>query len=77
MLKFLDGKKSYIGAALGIIAGILQGLGIIDASLAGTLLTAACGIFGAGMAGKAQKIANALAETIATDEEATDGEPVP
>jgi hypothetical protein len=67
-MNFLDGYKSYIGAALGVIVGVLAGLGIIDQEMAGVGLTIATGIFGAGMAGKAQKIANALSETLTTKE---------
>jgi hypothetical protein len=64
-LAFLDGYKSYIGAALGILTGLLQGLGFIDDTLANTGYTVATAIFGAGMAGKAQKIADALKDSLA------------
>lgn len=63
-LNFLNGYKSIIGAALAIVAGVLQGLGVITPELTGTILVVAGGIFGTGIAGKMEKIKNALAETV-------------
>lgn len=66
-MKFLDGYKSYIGAGLGVVVGILQGLGFLSPELATTGYTVATGIFGAGMAGKMQKVGDALAEAVKKD----------
>lgn len=66
-MKFLDGYKSYIGAALGILIALATGLGWLTNEQAGIGLTVATGIFGAGFAGKIQKVADSLGAVIAKD----------
>jgi hypothetical protein len=59
-LNFIDGYKSYLGAAIGLCSGLGQLLGYLDPETAGTLYVIASAVFGAGIAGKAEKLANAF-----------------
>lgn len=59
-MEFLNGYKSYLGAGLGILVGIGQLLGYVDAEVSVKLYAIATAIFGIGFAGKVQKLADAL-----------------
>jgi hypothetical protein len=63
-MKFLDGYKSYIGAGLGVIVGVLMALGYISPEQAAAGGTVATAIFGAGFAGKVAKLTAATYETM-------------
>jgi len=64
MFQFLDGYKSYLGAALAVVVGALQGFGVIDGEALVPAWSIVAGLFGAGVAGKMQKIADGLSSTI-------------
>jgi hypothetical protein len=72
-MKFLDGYKSYIGSALGVIVGVLMALGYLTPEQAAAGGTVAAAVFGAGFAGKVQKLAEATASSMAKGDAKAEG----
>jgi hypothetical protein len=67
-MSFLDGYKSYIGAGLGVLIAVLSALGFLTPEMTGMGLTIATAVFGAGFAGKIQKVADSLGAALAKDD---------
>jgi len=64
MFDFLNGWKSIIGASLAVVAGFLQGFDVVGPEVLNPVWGLSIGFFGVGIAGKGQKIADALAQQI-------------
>ena len=64
MTELFNGYKSIIGATLGALTGALLYFGLIDVEMAGLGGTVSVAIFGAGIAGKAEKATQAMRDLL-------------
>lgn len=60
-MKFLDGKKSYAGAAIIIATAALMIAGVLNADAASPILAFGAGLLGVGLAHKLAKLLRTLA----------------